>query len=117
MSFLAAFFGNAKAVLGAAVGIAVAVFLAVFKARGKEIEEQEEQIKDLEREAEFSSSLDEVSEEVKQGFLAEELEIEEEFNEKAEIIYKSTNKPLSPTLLGKLRSVQGLQNNSADTTE
>ena len=116
-AFFASFFSNAKMMLGAATGIVVTIFLAIFKARGKEIKEQQDQINELEREAHLAKTLDRISEEVHQDFLSEEQEIEEEFNEKDEVIYKSVDKPLTPTLLSKLRSVQGLQNNRSESPE
>ena len=110
---LAAFFANTKMVLGAAAGIMVTIFLAIREL----FEGQQDQINELEREANLDATLDRISEEVHQDFLAEEQEIEEEFNEKDEAVYKSVNKPLTPTLLSKLRSVQGLQNNSSESPE
>ena len=109
---LAAFFGNAKLILGSVITFVGAIFLYIFKARGKEIKEQRDTINELEREAHIDELVETVSEEVNKDFLAKELEIEEEFDEKEQVVYKSTNKPLSPTLLGKLRDVQGLQNSS-----
>ena len=117
MSILTAFFGNAKLVLGSVVTFVAAIFLFVFKARGREIEEQQEEIKELKREEEVNSKIKETSEEIEDIYNGKEKEIEETYNEKEGFVYKTTNKPLAPTLLSKLRSVQGLQNNSDESSQ
>jgi len=114
---LTAFFSNIKAVLGAAAGISVAIFYFIFKARGKEIEEQKEEIQELKREEEVKETIKEVSEEIEETYSEEEKEIEETYNEKEGFVYKTTNKPLTPTLLSKLRDTQGLSNNSTNSPE
>jgi len=111
------FFSNVKAVLGAAAGISVAIFFFIFKARGKEIEEQKEEIKELKREEEVKSKIKEVSKDVEETFDEEEREIEETYNEREGFVYKTTNKPLTPTLLSKLRDTQGLSNRSDNSPE
>ena len=118
MGILASFFGNTKAVLGAAAAVTLSIFLAVFKARGKEIEEQEEQIKELSREQRLSGLFDDVSEEVEKEYIEEEERIEEEYSDKKDKLFQEhTDKPLTASLLSKLRNVQGLQNQTGNTPE
>ena len=114
---LTAFFGNTKLILGSVITFVGAIFLYIFKARGEEIEEQKEEIRELKRKEEVNKKITKVSEETKEIYLAEEKEIEETYNEKEGFVYKTSDKPLTPTLLSKLRSVQGLQNNSSDSSE
>jgi hypothetical protein len=114
---LTAFFTNAKAVLGAAAGISVAIFYFIFKARGKEIEELKEEKEVLEQEKKFNKVLEDTSESIKQGYDEEELEIERHYDDKKSIVHKTTNKPLSPTLLSKLRESQGLPDDTTNTSK
>ena len=109
---LASFFGSTKLILGTISGFVVTIFLLVFKARGKEIEEQQEEIRELKRQEEVNSKVIQVSEEIREEYLAEENEIEETYNEREGFVYKTSDKPLTPTLLSKLRGIQGLQNSS-----
>jgi len=97
--------------------LVVGVFVYLFKARGETIDEQEDEIQDLKNDIKFKESVYVVSKEVEQKFTEEEKDIEEEYNEKEEIIYKSNDKPLPPTLLSKLRDIQGLSNNNSNTSE
>ena len=116
MSILTSFFGNTKAVLGAAAAIAISVFLAVFKARGKEIKEQEEQIEELERENTIAEMLVNVNIDIEKEYIEEEEQIEEEYSDKKdELFQRYTDKPLTASLLSKLRNVQGLQNQTSDS--
>ena len=115
---LAAFFGNAKMVLGAAAGIAVTIFLAIFKARGKEIEEQKEEIEEFQREANFKVVLDEISEEIETGYEKKKDEIGENYDYRQTELFKTyPDKPLSPTLLSKLRDSQGLSDKRSESPE
>ena len=115
---LAAFFANTKMVLGATVGIAVTIFLAIFKARGKEIKEQEEQIEEFQREANFKVVLDEISEDIKTGYEKKENDIGAYYNYKQAEIFKTyPDKPISPTLLSKLRDSQGLPDKRSESSE
>jgi len=94
-------------VLGAAAAVTLSVFLAIFKARGKEIKEQEEQIKELSREQRLAELFDDVSEEVEKDYREEE----------EKLFQRYTDKPLTASLLSKLRDVQGLQNQTSNTPE
>ena len=115
---IAAFFANTKMVLGATIGVAVTIFLAIFKARGKEIEEQEEKIEEFEREANFKVVLDEISEDIKTGYEKKENDIGAYYDYKQTEIFKTyTDKPLSPTLLSKLRDSQGISDKRSESPE
>ena len=103
-------------VLGAAAAIAISVFLAVFKARGKEIKDQEEQIEELERENTIAEMLVNVNIDIEKEYIEEEEQIEEEYSDKKdELFQRYTDKPLTASLLSKLRNVQGLQNQTSDS--
>ena len=110
---LASFFGNAKMVLGVAAGVAISIFLAIFKARGKEIEEQAEAIEALDRETKLADVLADVNVSIDKEYREEEERIEDEYSDKKDKLFQRyTDKPLTTSLLSKLRDVQGLQNQS-----
>jgi len=111
------FFSNIKLVLGSIASVALSIFYFIFKARGKEIEEQKREIESLEQNKKFNEVLDKVNEDIKQGFTEEEREIEEQYDDKKEIVYKATDKPLTPTLLSKLRDSQGLSDRNNESSE
>jgi len=112
-----AFFANAKLVLGSVGALVFGILVAIFRARGKEIEEQEEEIKDLKATEKANKNIKEVSEEVESTYTEEEKEIEEHYDDLEGTIYKAVDKPLTPTLLSKLRNIQGLQNNHSNPPE
>ena len=113
---IAAFFANTKMVLGATLGIAVTIFLAIFKARGKDIKEKEEKIEEFQREANFKVVLDEISEDMKNGYDKKEEDIGAYYDYKQTEVFKTyTDKPISPALLSKLRDSQGIQDNRSES--
>ena len=101
-------FSSIKLYTGLAFSAVAAIFLFLFKKRGKEIDRLEEVEKELNQQVELAEDKEEVSNDVAKFYLDEEKEIEEAYNAKKETIYTSVDKPLSPSLLSKLRSIQGI---------
>ncbi len=79
--------------------------------------EQKEEIESLNRAKHFEKVLKETREVMDKEYREEEKEIEETYNEKEGFVYKATDKPLTPTLLSKLRDSQDIHDNNPDSPE
>ena len=110
-------FNGLKLYAGIAFSAIAAIFLFLFKKRGEEIDELEEIKIELEQKVNLAEDKEEVSNDVAKFYLDEETKISEKYDEKEEAIHASDNKPLSPSLLSKLRSIQGLSSDPIDPPE
>ena len=110
-------FLKAKLILGSLSALVIGIFYAIFTARGKEIDKLNEENRELSREQEVHSAIKAVDEEVYEKYKYQEDQAEEQYEEQIREIYKAVDKPLSPSFLERLRSVQGLQNRTDNNPE
>ena len=110
-------FSQIKLILAGVGTFVLGILLYVFKQRGEEIDSLKEKNESLEQKNKFNKTLDDVNEKIKEGFTEEEKEIEESYNEKEGFVYTATNKPLTPTLLSKLRDSQGLSDTDSESSK
>lgn len=108
---------NAKLVLGSVFALVAGTFFIIFKARGEEINVLKDDIEHLKEEARVDSVTHVVTEEVTEMYTEEEKAIVEDFEDKIEYITYSPNKPLAPSLLDKLRNIDGLQDKADRSPE
>jgi len=106
-----------KLILASLGSVVLGILYYVFKKRGEEIEEQKEQIEQLSQEKRTKEQIEIVTEYIEDGYRADQLKIEEKHDEELKKLYKTSDAPLSPSLLGKLRNVQGLSNHDSDSPE
>ena len=99
------------------IGTAImGVLYFIFTARGRKIDELEEEQEKLKVEAQVVEKKNRVSDEVREQYLEDLDEIEEHYDEETlKVIEKYDDKPLSPTLLSKLRQSQGVPASSDNT--
>ena len=114
---LTSFFLNSKLILGTIATAIAGIFFVVFKARGKEIEEQKDEIKDLKRESEVNKHITATNEVIEQEYKDKKGEIDLDYENGLEKAYSDPTVDLSPSLLSKLRNVQGLSDNYDNPTE
>ena len=101
--------GQAKLILGSLSALVMGILYAVFKARGKEIDKLNEENSELKRHKEVNDAIIVVNEEVYEQYKYQEDQIEDTYEESISKIYKAVDKPLTPSFLERLRTVQGLQ--------
>tara|TARA_R110002096_G_scaffold163951_1_gene331541 strand:+ start:1011 stop:1346 length:336 start_codon:yes stop_codon:yes gene_type:complete len=110
-------FSTLKLYAGIAFSALAALFLILFKRRGAEIDRLEEREEQLEQVVERAEDIQFVTEAIDKEYTEAQKQIDEEYHEKQEEVYKTTDKPLSPSLLDKLRSVQGMGTDSHKSPE
>ena len=111
------FLTNIKLVLGSVTALAATAFFFIFKSRGKEIEEQREEIRELKREEEVNTHIKVVTEETSELYRDIEIAREEAHDLTLKELLSSPDKPLPPSLLSKLRNIQGLSNSDNNTPQ
>ena len=102
-------FTQAKLILSGIGLFVTALIYKIFKDRGEEIDRLNEVNEELTREQEVHSAIKAVDEEVYERYKYQEDQAEEQYEEQIREIYKAVDKPLTPSFLERLRTVQGLQ--------
>ena len=111
------FFANAKLMLGTVAAFVFGTMFVIFKARGKEINVLGDEIEQLKAESEVNKHITSTNDEIEQIYKAELEEIDKEYEEGIEKAYSDPTVDLSPSLLSKLRNIQGLSDNYDKPTE
>ena len=106
-----------KLILASLGTVVLSIAYYIFKKRGEEIEELKEEREQLSQELRTKEQIDIVTEYIEDGYRTEQIKIEEKHDEEIKKLYKTSDVPLPPSLLGKLRNVQGLSNHDSDSPE
>ena len=106
-----------KLILASLGTVLVGILYYIFKKRGEEIEELKEEREQLSQELRTKEQIEIVTEFIEDGYRAEQIKIEEKHDEEIKKLYKTSDAPLPPSFLSKLRNVQGLSNHDSDSPE